>query len=63
MVQDKQDGLKPDETAGMNHVFSPDSGDHRGRLERPESWKKPGTYCGITHYVPGLKMRSWNFPV
>ena len=44
MIQDKQDGLKPDETAEMNHVFSPDSDDHRGRLERPESWKKPGTY-------------------
>ena len=61
MIQDKQDGLKPDETAGMNHVFSPDSGDHRGRLERPESWKKPGTYCGISTLCSGLEDEKLEF--
>lgn len=55
MIQDKQDGLKPDETAEMNHVFSPDSDEHRGRLESPESWKKPGTYCGISTIFSGLE--------
>lgn len=51
MIQDKQDGLKPDETAEMNHVFSPDSDDHRGRLERPESWKKPGNILWHKHIM------------
>ena len=55
MVQNKQNGLKPDETAEMNHGFSPDSGDHRGSLERPESWKKPGKHCGISTVFSGLE--------
>ena len=63
MIQDKQDGLKPDETAEINHIFSPDSGEHRGRLESPESWKKPGTYCGISTIFSGLRTDVWNVPV
>lgn len=55
LFQDKQDGLKPDETAEMNHGFSPDLGDHRGRLEMLENRKKPGKHCGVSTISSGLE--------
>ncbi len=41
MIQDKQDGLKPDETAEMNHVFSPDSDNHGGGWKVRKAGKSP----------------------
>ena len=55
LFQGKQDELKPDETAGMNHGFSPDSGDHRGRLEMLENRKKPGKHRGVSIIFSGLE--------
>lgn len=43
MVQDKQNGLKPDETAGMSHSFSPDLDGYRGetgKSGKPEKARK-----------------------
>lgn len=55
MVQDKQDGLKPDETAGMSHSFSPDLDGHRGETGKSGKPEKARKALWCKHNISGLE--------